>query len=167
MKKHRGLKRYYKKLTSENDFITRTTWLNLKKEDNWFNFWKLHFDHKKLGNSSFKSRRLHLDKLFRHFELIRQESKYFQNGFQVWAFITENNSYDDCLFLHTPNPHGEFPHKYSDYSLTSNFKNHNLDKYLESLTGYKKIYGQYLISGDERIRNFCAIYREGVGQSIV
>lgn len=167
MKKYRGLKRYYRNLAVDNVFITRTKWLQFKPGI-WFDYWHLHFDHYRLGNRRFKSRKLHLDKLFRHYELLVNESSNFPDGFQVWAFISENTSYDDGLYIHTPNPNkNEFPHKYSNYSLVSNFKNKNLDTYLEGLTDYKRIYLQFITDGESKIKNYCALYKIGVGESII
>ena len=63
MKRHRGLKRYYKKIAGQKDF-DKMTWLNLADPTTWFDNWHIHFDRKGYGNNSFKRRKPHLDKLF-------------------------------------------------------------------------------------------------------
>jgi hypothetical protein len=157
MKKHRGLKRYYRNLAFQNDF-DKMTWLDFNKPDTWFDRWHLHFDWKGYGNNSFKRRKPHLDKLFRHFEILVDKTKLLKTDFQLYAIILDFDSYSDALFLHTPNSNGNaFPFKISDLTSKSNLTNQQLDNYISDLKGYKILYGQ---AGE----NFCLIYKENIGQ---
>ena len=60
LKKHRGLKRYYRNLATEND-IDKFTWLDLSNTDTWKKNWHQHFDWYGYGNESFKRRKPHLE----------------------------------------------------------------------------------------------------------
>jgi hypothetical protein len=160
MKKQRGLRRYYRNLSKQNDF-DKATWLNFSIPDTWFDNWHLHFDWKGLGNNSFKRRKPHLDKLFRHFELLAEKTKDLMLDFQLYAILFDHDSSNDALFLHTPNPNGNaFPNKLQGLSLKSNLTNNDLEKYIKSLTGFKCLYGK----AEE---NFCLLYKEHVGQSLL
>jgi len=157
MKKHRGLKRYYRNLAILNDF-DKMTWLDFKKPDTWFDNWHLHFDWKEYGNNSFKRRKPHLDKLFRHFEILVDKTKLLRLDFQLYAIILDFDSGSDALFLHTPNPNcNAFPFKMSDLTSNSNLTNKQLDNYVNDLKGYKILYGK---AGE----NFCLIYKENIGR---
>lgn len=158
MKKHRGLKRYYRNLAIHNDF-DKISWFDFNKPDTWFDNWHIHFDWNGYGNNSFKRRKPHLDKLFRHFELLVDKTKFLKTDFQLYTIILDFESRSDALFLHTPNPNGNaFPCKMSDLNSKSNLTNKKLEGYINDLKGYKILYGQ----ADE---NFCLIYKENVGQS--
>jgi hypothetical protein len=158
MKKHRGLKRYYRNLAIHTDF-DKMTRLDFNKPDTWFDNWHLHFDWKGYGNNSFKRRKPHLDKLFRHFEILVDKTKLLKLDFQLYAIILDFDSGGDALFLHTPNPNGNaFPFKISDLTFKSNLTNKQLDDYINDLKGYMILYGQ---AGE----NFCLIYKENIGQS--
>lgn len=156
MKKLRGLKKYYKRLETEND-LEKATWLDLNDPNAWFDNWHLHFDWKGFGNNSFKKRKPHLDKLFRHFELIEKETDKLKKDFQLYAVILDYDSYSDALFLHTQNPNNDnFPFKYDRLKQESTLTNKNLDKYLNQLINYEKFYG----TADE---NYCVLFKKNVG----
>lgn len=156
MKKQRGLRRYYKKLTTDND-VHRATWLDFKNPESWFDNWHLHFDWKGYGNNSFKRREPHLDKLFRHFEILADRTKELKKGFQLYCVVFDFDSYSDALFLHTPNPNnGQFPFVIAELQKTTTLTNDQLDDYVNNLVGYEKLYGQ---AGEA----FCLIYKKGVG----
>jgi hypothetical protein len=159
IKKHRGLKRYYRNLTTVNDLLGMTTWLDLDNPETWFDKWHMHFDRKGYGNDSFKRRKPHLDKLFRHFNLLVNETKKLKIDFQIYCILLDFDSYSDALFLHTTNPNNsQFPFKISDLQLTATLKNEKLNDYIDSLQGYEKLYGK---AGEA----FCLIYMKNVGQS--
>jgi len=93
LKKHRGLKRYYKNLATKIDleeidrldFDSPQAWFDdwffrfglhpYGNNQTWFYYWHLHFDYKGYGNNSFKRRKPHLDKLFRHFDILVDKTK--------------------------------------------------------------------------------------------
>lgn len=157
MKKHRGLRRYYKRLATEND-LDKAKWLDIDDPKTWFDNWHLHFDWKGYGNDSFKRRKPHLDKLFRHFDLLKQRTGHLKKDFQLYAIILDNESSDDALFLHTQNPNADnFPWKpLHSLSSKNNLTNADLKKYIDNLSGYKIQFGQ----ADE---NYCIITKDNVG----
>ncbi len=155
-RKHRGLRRYYKNLEIEND-LGEATWLNLDDPNTWFDNWHLHFDWKGYGNNSFKRRKPHLDKLFRHFELLTSKTKRLKLDYQLYAILLDFASYSDALFLHTPNPNNsQFPFKISDLQENTTLTNKKLNEYINNLDSYEKLYGQ----ADEA---FCLIFKKNVG----
>jgi hypothetical protein len=155
MKRHRGLKRYYKNLQTKNN-----SWsgLNFTDPDKaWFDLWHTHFDWRGYGNDSFKRRKPHLDKLFKHFDLLADRAKYLKTDYQIWATLLDFDSYSDALFLHTPNPNQDnFPWTLKGLSKSTTLTNKALDDYINSLNGYEKLYGQ----ADEA---FCLLYKKNVG----
>ena len=156
-KKQRGRKRYYKNLEIENDF-DKIDWLDFNGPESWFDNWHLHFDWQGYGNNSFKSRKPHLDKLFRHFDILVEKTKKLNGEFQLYAILLDYDSSNDALFLHTPNPdNNQFPFKISDLQLTTTLTNKLLNEYIDHLAGYEKRYGQ---AGEA----FCLIFKENVGQ---
>ncbi len=156
MKRHRGLKRYYKNLSIQNDF-DKMTWLDFEKPDIWSKNWHVHFDRYSYGNNSFKRRKPHLDKLFRHFEILVDKTQRLESGFQLYTILLDFNSYSDALFLHTPNPdNSQFLFKIEDLKNEPTLKNKQLKDYIEQLNGFEKLYGQ----SDEA---FCLLYKRGIG----
>lgn len=160
-KKHRGLRRYYKKLSTEN-FLERMTWLDF--ENTWLDNWKINFDNYAYGNNSFKRRKSHLDKLFRHFELFEEKVKYLKTEFQLYAIILDFDSYNDAIFLHTPNPNGTpFPIPYKDLQKDTTLKNSHLIDYLNELNGYEKLYGINQKYYGKYNEAFCLLFKKNVG----
>ena len=157
IKKHRGLKRYYRNLETEND-LEKSKWLNFDDSETWFDNWHLHFDWKGYGNNNFKRRKPHLDKLFRHFDLLVDKTEKLKVEFQLYAVLLDFKSHSDALFLHTPNPNNsQFPFKVSDLHKTTTLKNKLLNEYIDNLNGCEKLYGK----ADE---GFCLIFRKSVGK---
>jgi hypothetical protein len=157
MRKHRGLKRYYKNLKTQID-LDKSTGLNFSDPDkSWFDLWHVHFDNYGYGDKSFKKREPHLDKLFRHFDILSNKAKILNREYQIWITILDYESYDDALFLHTANPNQDnFPYKISGLSEKSNFTNSKLVEYLKKYPTYKMMYGV----ADE---NYCVIYKDNIG----
>lgn len=156
IKKRRGLKGYYKKLTTEND-LDKATWLEFDNPKTWFDNWHMHFDRECFGNNSFKRRKPHLDKLFRHFDLLVNKTENLKVEFQLYTVLLDFKSQSDALFLHTPNPNNsQFPFRVSNLKKTTSLKNKQLNEYIENLNGYEKLYGK----AEEA---FCLLYRKSVG----
>lgn len=128
MKKKRGLKRYYKKLSKSRPI----DYLDLSGGDNsWFDFYHIHIDNIGLGNKSWKSRKQHLDSLFQVAKELEEKLSSYPKDFQYWIEISENDSREDSIYIHTENPYGtkfpisiEFDEKYKS-------KNKNLINYLD------------------------------------
>lgn len=156
IKKHRGLKRYYRNLAIKNDF-DKMPWLDLGNSKTWFDNWHLHFDWKGYGNDSFKRRKPHLDKLFRHFDTLVGRVKKIKTDFQLYSILLDFDSSSDALFLHAPNPNNsQFPFKVADLKATTTLKNERLNEYINNLEGYEKLYGQ---AGE----GFCLLFKKNVG----
>ncbi|GAB2978082.1 hypothetical protein GCM10027049_11840 [Mucilaginibacter puniceus] len=158
-KKFRGLKRYYLNLPTEND-LDKIDFFDFAKPESWPKDWHIHFDWYGFGNNNFKKRKPHLDKLFRHFDMISEKTKDSNSrDFQLYAILLDNDSAHDALFFHTPNVNNDqFQFKVSDLQLTSTLKNKPLNDYIDNLAGYEKLYGQ----ADEA---FCLIFKKNIGQS--
>ena len=156
MKRHRGLTRYYRNLSLQNGF-DKMDWLDFMNSDTWFDNWHIHFDWQGYGNNSFKKRKPHLDKLFRHFDILVEKTKKLKLEFQLYSIILDLDSYSDSLALHTPNPNNtQFPFKIENLQTETTLKNEQLNDYIENLTGYEKLYGQ----ADEA---FCLLFKKGIG----
>jgi hypothetical protein len=152
-KKHRGLKRYYKNQAIEND-LQHHNWLNF---DN-YGYWHLHFDIRGYGNHSFLRRKPHLDKLFRHFDLLVEETKVLKVEFQLYAMLLDCHSRCDALFLHLREPENrQFPFKVSELKTTTTLTNDSLNDYIDQLIGYEKLYGT---GGEEA---FCLLFKKNAG----
>jgi hypothetical protein len=157
MKKQRGLKRYYQDLERQNEF-DKISWLNLQDTSTWFKNWHLHFDWRGYGDNSFKRRKPHLDKLFRHFQFLSKETKSLKSEFQLYAVILDFQSSSDALFMHTPNRnYSQFPFKVEDLSKSTTLTNKALNAYINQLRGYEKLYGE---AGEA----FCLLYIKGLGE---
>lgn len=157
IKKHRGLKRYYRNLTIAND-LDNETWLDFDNPETWFNNWHLHFDRRGYGNDSFKRRKPHLDKLFRHFDILADRTNSVKTDFQLYSILLDFHSSSDALFLYTPNPNNsQFPFDISDLQLTTTLMNKHLNDYINNLGDYEKLYGQAR-------EPFCLIFKKNVGQ---
>jgi hypothetical protein len=160
MKKQRGLNRYYRKLEFDNDF-NYFQWLNLQDVETWQYMQHWHFDHKGYGNNSFKKRKPHLDKLFRHFEWLSNSIELVNADFQLYAVILDFESSSDALFLNQIY-HGDnhFNLKAENLSAITTLRNESLNHYLGRLDGYEKLYGR----GNEA---FCLIYIKNTGKGFL
>jgi hypothetical protein len=157
MKKYRGLRRYYKNLAIQNDFEKTGYFEYFKNPNAWFYHKHWHFDLNGFGNHSFKRRKPHLDKLFRHFEMLVEGVKSLKVEFQLFAVILDNHSASDALFLHSPNPNGsEFPLTWEELSETCTLKNKDLIDYLNQQNEYEKLYG----IAEE---SFCVLFKKNIG----
>jgi hypothetical protein len=158
MKKHRGLKRYYRNLERQNEF-DKLSWLNLQDTSTWPEKWHLHLDWRGHGNNSFKRRKPHLNKLFRHFQFLADQTKFLKSEFQLYAIILDFHNSSDALFLHTASPNeSQLPFKVEDLSKSTTLKNKDLDAYINQLQGYEKLYG-------EAREAFCLLYIKGIGKN--
>ncbi len=111
----------------------------------WFDLWHTHFDWMGYGNANFKSRKPHLDKLFRHFDLLINKASSLKTNYQIWATLLDDDSHSDAWRL-------------SDLSQVSTLINNSLIQYIEDLDGYEKLYGK----GNEA---FCLLFKKNIGVS--
>ncbi len=115
MKKRRGLKRYYNKLSQRNEWISWCKYLS--DPTAWCNFSHQHFDWKGYGNIRWKERKVHIAVLFKHFSIIADYLKNQRRPYQMFAILNSRDSGQDALFFQTPNPHSDFPYKAIKYTL--------------------------------------------------
>jgi len=153
MKRHRGLKRYYKHLSIQNDF-EKITGSKFDDPSDWPENLHMHFDWYGYGNNSFKRREPHLDKLFRHFDLLDEKIDETQSDNKLYAIILDHNSGSDAIFIdHKNSVNKNLTFTVEDLLKTSTLTNKALNEYIEKLTGYEKLYGQ----ANEA---FCLLYKK-------
>ncbi|MEZ4805316.1 MAG: hypothetical protein R2852_07495 [Bacteroidia bacterium] len=169
-KKIRGKRRYFKNKNKETIPLSNEK-LNFYFNDGYYCYDKYWVDHIGIGNNSFKARLPHLNCLIRNFKIASEVLSNQSKPFQIWIFLNEINSYDDKIYFHSENPIEEFPHKYKEYSFENNFKNKRLTEYVNSLKDFKKIFGTYFTESDSGTKtikeNFCALFKEDIGVSIL
>jgi hypothetical protein len=141
MKRHRGLKRYYKNLSTGNNF-EKLSGLDFSDPSGWPPNLHLHFDHYGYGNNSFKRRKPYLDTLFRHFDLIAAKIKEMNNDSILYAIILDYDSGSDALFVDNKDfPGKNLLFKTQDLSPSSTLTNEALIEYLKEFTDFEKLYG--------------------------
>ena len=107
MKKKRGLRKYYKKL-SDSSVINNLDFSG--GDSSWFDLYHIHIGNSGLGNISWRSRKQHLSALFSIAGELEEKLKTYSKNFQYWILISENNSFEDSIYIHTSNPNNsEFP----------------------------------------------------------
>jgi hypothetical protein len=157
MKRQRGLKRYYKNLDIQVEFERSDFKINFENPMTWLKYDHWHFDSNALGNNSFKRRKPHLDKLFRHFDFLVGKTANCKFDFQLYSVLLDFDSSADALFLHKPDGNNrQFPFKIEELSGTTTLKNEELDKFINNLTGYEKSYGH-------ANQSFCLLFKREVG----
>lgn len=167
MKKYRGKRRYYRKLKARND--SNGHFFNAPLDDDmWFDFWHTHYDWSGLGNYNWKSRRSHLDALFRNFEFYVELLSKWDNRFQLFIQIYNSDSTQDAIFIHTENPnflehpnHTKFPFQ-PNVQIENILTNKNLVDYLDSQQGFERYY--YPLDEEGGV---CLLYRKGIGEPLV
>jgi hypothetical protein len=116
-KRFRGAKRYYRKLQRDAAKFS----LDLS-DSSWFDLWHHHFDltdhHSRRGP---RHRLQHLRALFTAFERALSQAACADRPVQVFISIApENESEQDALYVHTPNPNGTpFPYTFDDVGWTA------------------------------------------------
>lgn len=159
MKKQRGLRRYYKNLEFKTAF-DNIFLLSLRNPHSWPKYQHWHFDYKGLGNTSFNKRKPHLDKLFRHFDFLKQALNSANFDFQLYAIVLDDASSSDALFLHTIDQNDNpFPFKLETLSRSSTLNNKAFNAYIEKLDGYERLYG----FADQP---FCLLYDKNMGNPL-
>ena len=98
-------RRYYARLQKKS----RSFALRMDKKQ-WCDLHHQHFDWNGRGNTSRVHRVLHLNALLRALRRARIELAAYGLPYQLFAYIDLENSANDALYVHTPNPNGsEFP----------------------------------------------------------
>ena len=107
-KRFRGAKRYYEKLAREARSFSYSL-----REGEWYEMHHHHFDFFGHGRRGVKHHRAHLNALFTAFRRVLADVRLSGRPAQVFVYIAPHGSPEgDALFIHTPNPHGTFPHDF-------------------------------------------------------
>ena len=72
----------------------------------WCDLFHQHLDWDGFGNLSWRHRRRHLAVLLHAFRRAQVELASFPGPYQVFASITPDDSANDAVYVHTPNPNG-------------------------------------------------------------
>jgi hypothetical protein len=80
----------------------------------WYDLWHTHIDGEGMGNSSAAARALYLQALFSIFEKAIDQTRNWENPSNIWVLFVPENSEDDSLYVHTPNPNkgSSFPYPF-------------------------------------------------------
>ncbi|RAV99162.1 hypothetical protein [Pseudochryseolinea flava] len=93
----------------------------------WFDLWHTHVDWDGKGNKDWKTRTRYLEQILETFDQLKQKLQTYPHAFQLWIMIDENDSGEDCVYIHTKNPNADnFPIK-----VTPDNKNEIKDKELK------------------------------------
>ena len=103
-KKHRGGRRYYRQLVSEAEAFV----LGFSDAD-WYNYWHTHPDWDGRGNLGPGHREKHIQATMEIFRRVLDQATVSGRQYQSWACIDINDTSQYAVYVHTPNPHSEFP----------------------------------------------------------
>lgn len=100
----------------------------------WFDLWHTHADWDRKGNKDWNTRKKYLEQLLETFDQLKLKLQTYPNDFQLWVMIDENNSGDDCVYIHTKNPNSDnFPITVKS-NKENKIKNKELKEFVNSLT---------------------------------
>ena len=98
----------------------------------YFDFWHLHVDFDGDGNKNWKTRKKFLDEQLKAFDYLKTKLVDYPHKFQLWIGVDEEDSSQDGVYLHSPNPNNEyFPH-IVDNDETIDFKSNELRDYVNN-----------------------------------
>lgn len=100
-------------------------------QNSFFDFWHLHVDFDGDGNKDWETRKRFLDEQLELFDYIKTKLIDYPHPFQLWIGIDEDDSSQDGIYIHTPNPNSDyFPH-YVDNDHKVDYKVKELKDYLD------------------------------------
>ncbi len=89
-----------------------------KSENSWYDLWHTHLDFEGEGNESPEKRNSFIEALFVLFASVTEQAKNWHLPSNIWVLIDPNDSGDDSLYIHTPNPNknksSQFPYAFED-----------------------------------------------------
>lgn len=101
-------------------------------ENSWFDLWHTHVDWDGAGNENWEVRLSFLNKLVATYEAVKEKLQKYPNNFQIWIMISEFESTEDTIYIHTPNPNSKnYPFKIEEGE-TPTFLNQQLGEFLQS-----------------------------------
>src|SRR5690606_33701579 len=79
------------------------------------------------------TRKKYLNQLLETFDQLKLKLRTYPHDFQLWIMIDENESGDDCVYIHTKNPNTDnFPIKLTADNKNA-IKNKDLKEFVDSL----------------------------------
>lgn len=75
-------------------------------ENSWFDLWHEHPDMNGKGNGSPSLRTETLNKLLETYSFLKTQLKSYPDAYQIWMLVSENDSGEDAVYIHTANPNG-------------------------------------------------------------
>ena len=95
--------------------------------------WHTHVDWDGKGNHDWKTRKKYLNQLLETFDQLKLKLRTYPHDFQLWIMIDENESGDDCVYIHTKNPNADnFPIKVTADNKNA-IKDNDLKEFVDSL----------------------------------
>ncbi|QDT59954.1 hypothetical protein SV7mr_24680 [Stieleria bergensis] len=87
--------------------------VRIPDEDGWCDLWHTHFDWSGDGNCGTAERRPFIQQLMQFFHDVETHTSTWTKPNQQWIVIDENDSSQDAVYLHTPNPNRDnFPYTF-------------------------------------------------------
>jgi len=101
--------------------------------NSWFDMWHTHMDWHGVGNKNWERRKKYILDLLEFYRELKNRLSNFHTQYQVWVFIHENDSANDAVYVHSPNPNAEnFPFSLNNIGGLET-KNQRLKGFLEGL----------------------------------
>ncbi|HEY8399934.1 MAG TPA: hypothetical protein VIK89_01660 [Cytophagaceae bacterium] len=72
--------------------------------DSWFNFWRIYFDWDGEGNTDPKLRKQFFEEMILFYQELKLQLKGYSKPYQLWIQVHEQDSSQNAVYLHTPNP---------------------------------------------------------------
>jgi hypothetical protein len=82
-------------------------------DGDWYDQWRSHIDYRGEGNHGPEARQAWLRDLLRFYDQLCGITAQWKTPSQVWAVVDENDSSQDAVYVHTPNPNRtNYPHTF-------------------------------------------------------
>lgn len=104
-RRFRGQKRYYLRIQRKaQEFVPDLA------PEHWYDYWHYHADWPGYGNLSWKHRKAHLAAYYQVFKTFARLTANYSLPFQLWLYLDAEDSGQDGVYFHTPNPNGDGNH---------------------------------------------------------
>ena len=104
-RRFRGQKRYYETIQSKaQDFVPDLS------PEHWYDFWHYHADWPGYGNLGWKHRKAHIAAHCLVFATFIRLLADYSQPYQLWLYFDVEDSGQDAVYFHTPNPNGDGDH---------------------------------------------------------
>jgi hypothetical protein len=125
-------------------------------QGSFFDFWHIHVDFDGDGNKDWETRKKFMDEQLKAFDYLKTKLLDYPHPFQLWIGVDEDDSAQDGVYIHTPNPNNDyFPHLV-DNDERVKFKSNELKEYIET-TGLTVIKSKNLDS------NYYFLFDQNIG----